>query len=112
MHRNQLPTIEMIAGETCPFVFQVSDLSHLDVSASSCQAVLTVSPYVNDGSPPVVHKAANGIAGGVLRMRLDTADTLPLRGKFLYQLQLSDGKEVEAYSGHLIIHANRARDLL
>jgi len=111
MRKNQLPTIEMIAGETCPFIFQVSDLSHLDVSVSSCQAILTVSPYVNDGSPPVVRKTANGIADGVLRMRLDSADTLSLRGKFVYQLQLSDGKEMEAYSGHLIIHANRAQDL-
>ena len=111
MRKNQLPTIEMIAGETCPFVFRVSDLSHLGVSASACQAVLTVSPYVNDESPPIIHKTANGIVDGVLQMRLDSADTLSLRGKFVYQLQLSDGKEMEAYSGYLIIHANRAQDL-
>ncbi len=111
MRKNQLPTIEMIAGETCPFVFQVSDLSHLDVSASACQAVLTVSPYVNDGSPPVVRKTANGITDGVLRMRLDAADTMSLRGKFVYQLQLSDDEGMEAYSGYLIIHTNRAQGL-
>ncbi len=108
MRKNQLPTMEMIAGETCPFVFQVSDLSHLNISAPACQAALTVSPYINDGTPPVIRKDAQGISGGVLRMRLDASDTLPLRGKYVYQLQLSDGVEAEIYSGHLIIHANRA----
>lgn len=107
MRKSQLPTIEMIAGETCPFVFQVSDLSHMDVSAPACEVELTVSPYVNDDAPPLIRKTAQGISGGVLRMRLDASDTISLRGKYVYQLQLSDGEEAEIYGGHLVIHANR-----
>lgn len=107
MFNLHLPTIEMIAGDTCPFTFLVRDLTHLDVTSGQCVAQLSISPYVNDRAEPLVVLDSAAISGGMLAFAAAPEDTVHLRGKYVYQLYLSNGRNSEIYSGHLIVHANR-----
>ena len=112
MFNLHLPTIEMIAGDTCPFTFQVQDNTHVDVASGNCSAYFSISNYVNEDSDPVVAISQTNIKSGLLVFELSPADTVDLHGKYVYQLYLSNGKSSEIYGGHLIIYANRNKSVV
>lgn len=107
-----LPTIEIIAGDTCPFVFHVQDIAHMDVTTRTCSAYFSISPYVYESEPPVVSKSQTSISAGELTFDIAPQETASLRGKYVYQLAISNGRQSEIYSGYLIIHANRNPSVL
>lgn len=112
MFNLHLPTIEIIAGDTCPFTFQVQDLTHLNVNSGNCSAYFSISTYVNDGSEPVVSLSKTKISSGVLTFEVSPAATVNLRGKYVYQLYLSNGQKSEIYGGHLIVYENRNKSII
>lgn len=107
-----LPTLEMIAGATCPFQFRVQDLTHLDVTSGQCTAQLSISSYVNDSDKPLAIFSSSSISNGVLSFEILPKDTVKLHGKYVYQLYLSNGRKSEVYSGHLIVYANRNQSVI
>lgn len=112
MFNLHLPTIEIIAGDTCPFTFQVQDMLHLDVTTGNCSACLSISTYVNDSSDPIKVFTQDNIASGALTFEISPADTIDLRGKYVYQLYLSNGNKSEIYGGHLIVYENRNKSVI
>lgn len=102
-----LPTIEIIAGDTCPFVFSIQDIAHMDITTKTCSAYFSISPYINESDTPVVSKTQTAITAGVLTFDITPQDTAKLCGKYVYQLAISNGRQSEIYGGHLIIYANR-----
>lgn len=107
-----LPTIEMIAGDTCPFVFRMEDISHATIDLVNCSACFSISPYVNETDTPVFTATATGISNGELIFDVPPSATVDLRGKYVYQLYISNERESEIYEGHLIIHANRNKAII
>ena len=112
MFNLHLPTIEIIAGDTCPFVFDVQDSTHINVASSNCTAYFSISTYVNEGSDPVVSVSQSNISTGSLIFELAPSDTIDLHGKYVYQLYLSNGESSEVYGGHLIVYENRNKTVV
>ena len=110
MFNIHLPTIEFIAGDTCPFIFDLRDIGRANIFTSSCTAHLSVSYYINDGSAPIVTKTKRNLTitdAEDLTFELEPADTINMRGKYVYQLMLTNGRDSEIYEGNLIVFANR-----
>lgn len=115
MFNLHLPTIEIIAGDTCPFIFDLRDITHTDVYTNSCTAYLSVSNYVNDGNGPLVTKAFSSQTlthEDDLIFELEPSETIDLRGKYVYQLLLRNDKRTEIFEGHLIVYANRNKSVI
>lgn len=110
MEKYHLPTITMIGGTTNPISFRVTDFSHMMVDDTDLTAELSVSHYINDTGSPVFVCSANALDGDILNFTIASSETVDLRGKFVYQLHLSNGVETEIYEGYLIILANRNKD--
>lgn len=107
MFNLHLPTVEIIAGDTCPFIFNVSDLSHMEVETSNCVAYLSISPYVNESEDPLYSAEQNTITNGELIFEIPAEVSVNLRGKYIYQLFLSNSRQTEIYEGYLVVYANR-----
>ena len=112
MFNLHLPTVEMIAGDTCPMMFKMSDMTRMEIEFGSCTAHLSISPYVNESDDPVFEASTTQFSDGVLTFEIDPVSTINLRGKYIYQLYLSNGRENEIYEGHLIIYANRNKNVV
>ena len=112
MFNLRLPTIEIIAGDTCPFVFQIQDVTHLDIASGTCDAYFSVSPYVNESDTPIISVQQTALTSGLLNFSIQPSDTVNLRGKYVYQLHLSNGRQSEIYGGHLIVYANRNKSVI
>ena len=110
MFNLHLPTVEIIAGDTCPFIFDLRDITHSDIFTHSCTAYLSIAPYVNDGGDAVVTKellSQTLTHEDDLIFELEPSETIGLRGKYVYQLLLRNDKRTEIFEGHLIVYANR-----
>ncbi len=110
MFNLHLPTIEIIAGDTCPFIFDLRDINHSDIFTYNCTAYLAVAPYVNDDREPVVSKSITSqklTNEDDLTFILEPSETIHLRGKYVYQLLLRNDQRTEIFEGHLIVYANR-----
>lgn len=112
MFNLHLPTVEIIAGDTCPFVFNLDNMSHMNISGVRCEAHLSISPYVNDGEDPICTVSQYVIEDGELIFEIPPSASVNLRGKYVYQLYLSDGDQSEIYEGFLIVYANRNKSVI
>lgn len=112
MFNPHLPTIKMVAGDTCPMRFRALDLSNSLVEFGGCIAYLSLSPYVNESDTPIYSARTSVITDGELSFEIPARVTVDLRGKYVYQLFLSNGRESEIYTGHLIIYANRHKSVV
>lgn len=112
MFNPQLPTITMIAGDTCPFSFRAEDVGHAIIDGVNCTAHFSISPYVNESDTPVYSATSTTITNGELAFDVPPSATVDLRGKYVYQLYISNGRQSEIYEGHLIIIANRNKAVI
>lgn len=112
MFNYSLPTIEMIAGDTCPFEFHVQSSSRLNITSGTCSAYFSISEYINSGNNPIVTATQSNIRNGNLVFDVSPAQTVNLHGKYVYQLMLSNGTQSEIYGGHLVIYANRNKSAI
>lgn len=108
MDKHILPCISMVAGTTCPVSFSVKDFNDRTVWGSDLKAYLSLTPYVNESDAPLVDLATvlNGSDGNVT-FEIPAEQTKDLRGKYVYQVHLTDGAEHEIYEGYMVIFANR-----
>lgn len=112
MFNVHLPTVEIIAGDTCPLVFNVFDLTHMEIEADRCTAHLSISTYVNEGEAPIYTDTKTSIKNGELVFEFPPNVSVDLRGKYVYQLFLSNGRQTEIYEGHLVVYANRNKSVV
>lgn len=107
-----LPTITMIAGSTHPVSFRVTDLSCSAVYGGSVTANFSVSHYINNADTPIFSLTKTGLDDdGYINLTIESANTVNLSGKYIYQLHLTNGIESEIYQGYLIVLANRNKDV-
>ena len=116
-----LPYIEMYGGDTVPWevtlVRENGEKYRMD-SARDFTCVLTISPINSISglggsslvSTPLLKKTAtikealDGSATAIFDFTTD--DTLQLRGKFIYQIDIFYGDDVRTGQGHLLIKQN------
>lgn len=116
-----LPDIEMYAGDTVPWeiILMRDDGSYFSTdTASECICMMTLTPYkVTSGigvnaviATPVLTKTGrvettlDGVAAVVFDFT--PADTRSLRGKFLYQIEVTHDTDLRICQGHLFIKQN------
>lgn len=116
-----LPYIEMYGGDTVPWevtLVREDGQKYLIDSAQNFTCVLTVSPINSISglggsslvSAPILKKTAeikeafDGSATAIFDFL--AADTLQLRGKFIYQIDVLYGTDVRTGQGHLLVKQN------
>ncbi len=116
-----LPYIEMYGGDTVPWevtLMRENGEKYLMDSAKDFTCVLTISPINSISglggsslvSTPLLKKTAtikealDGSATAIFDFTTD--DTLQLRGKFIYQIDILYGDDVRTGQGHLLIKQN------
>lgn len=119
-----LPDIEMYGGDTVPWeVTLVRDdgCKYTIDDAKNFTCTLTITPFkVTTGlggraSPvmPVLTKSGSLQEtldeSAIVIFLFDIADTIGLRGKFLYQIEVACGTDLRAAQGHLYIKQNIRR---
>lgn len=119
-----LPDIEMYGGDTSPWEVALvrEDNSSLSTGiASECTCTLTFSPFkITTGLggrastvKPLLTKegtVGEGSDGGaVATFTFDKQDTIGLRGKFLYQIEVVHDSDLRIAQGHVYIKQNTNR---
>ena len=116
-----LPYIEMYGGDTVPWevtLMRENGEKYTIDTAKDFTCVLTISPINSisglGGSAliqtPIVQKTArikealDGSATAIFEFL--TSDTLQLRGKFIYQIDVLYGEDMRTGQGHLFIKQN------
>ena len=115
MFNLRLPTIEMVAGDTCPFIFNLQDITQANIFTNRCTAYFSISSYINETDSPLwqTSKILETIdEDGDLIFEPAAKDTVDLRGKYVYQLHLSNDTHSEIYNGFLIVHPNRNKTVI
>ena len=112
MDHFRLPSITMIAGSTHPVDFHITDYFCLSVNAGEVTGHLSVTPYINTLEQPLFTITETGLdEDGCLCFTIPSAMTLPLSGKYIYQLHLTNGEESEVYEGYMTILENRNKNV-
>lgn len=116
-----LPDIEMYGGDTLPWEVTLirSDGSHFSVdTASECTATLTFTPLKAstglgnsaNALAPILTKVGEvreALSGGsIILFEFAEEDTKSLRGKFLYQIEVSHDDDLRLCQGHIYIKQN------
>lgn len=120
----RLPDITMIAGDTTPWymTLQRSDgTAYANAVPAGSSCILTLMPYsvANAISPaastvsPILTKTSsitvdnNGVCVAIFEFETD--DTIMLRGKYIYQVEVYNSSDVRIRQGYLNIMANQNR---
>ena len=102
-----LPTIEMVAGETHTISLNITNTC-FDPPAGNVTAILSLSEYVNNVDTPLfVLRADDSDQNGKVDFTFSVENTKSLAGKYVYQIHLTNGTKSELYNGFLIIYKNR-----
>ena len=107
-----LPTINIVGGETELLTFNVFNSNREPAElVSGTECGFAVAPYVSPGADPIITKTCSIQAGSsgarnVIVATLNSADTVDLNGKFIYQLTLKFGDRAEPYQGVMYIARN------
>ena len=118
----RLPDITMCGGDTTPWnITLVNDEGRTDIpSNNSIECILTLSPYgrisgvgLNAVSvSPVLQKIATVMHNGstcTATILFGVEDTLHLRGKYIYQIEVINGDSNRVSQGNLTILENKNR---
>ena len=103
----KLPTIKFIAGETMQLAFNVFDeetLSGYDFSSYS--ATFSVANYVS--REETVISAGMAVSHNTLSVTLSHAQTLPLSGKYVYQITINNGSTSYEVPGQGIMYVSKS----
>lgn len=117
-----LPDIEMYGGDTTPWDVSMvyeDGTSFAMIANANCSCTLTLSPFGIKTLAPSTHNVTsiiwshqgvinNDVANQKFTVRFDfnPEDTINLRGKFLYQVDMRFGDEVRIGQGVLNIRQN------
>lgn len=108
----QLPEYVMVAGETQNITIMLFTQTKLQIDADGVAARLAVSDYINRNSDPFIVKECSiirpvGADVASLYCQLSPADTISLRGKYVYQITVKDiDSTVAVLKGIMNIEAN------
>lgn len=117
----RLPDIEVYGGDTTPWSIQLIKPDGGDFpydSLTGCTAVLTFTPFaigagynaMTSTITPVLQLEGTitGSPDGTATVlfNFSTADTFGLRGKYLYQVEISNGEDTRIGQGCVIIKQN------
>jgi len=117
---NTLPDIEMYGGDTTPWDaplikpsgadYKLSDLSGIDVTLyiAPFHSVISADGVVPSGA--VITKtatlASKGAHFAVAQFEFSQSDTISLRGKYVYQIEVTNGQDTRISQGYLYIKPN------
>ncbi|MPM04300.1 hypothetical protein SDC9_50576 [bioreactor metagenome] len=108
----QLPEYSMTAGETQNITIMLFTQNKQQLDADGMTARLAISDYINRNSEPFIIKTCSitqqaGYEISSLFCKLLPADTITLRGKFIYQVTITDVDDTVAIlKGVMNIGAN------
>lgn len=112
-----LPDIEMYGGDTTPWEMTLVDsdgAEYPSATASACTYTLCFSPSKattglgGDAAPiaPLLKKVGTIKEGATVVFSFSKEDTIGLRGKYLYQIEVSKGTDLRVAQGHVYIKQN------
>lgn len=109
-----LPRIDFVGGQNETLNFKLYDYESKEpYDASGCVGNFALVYYSSPFDDPILSKTVTFIRGiegitNVASVHFDTADTLELHGKFIYQITIKDssGHAEIPYQGIIIIYNN------
>ena len=117
-----LPKIEFIGGNTETILLNLwhigpNDLPHRGTAfnATGCTVTFSVIDFTNKNGQPLLSKAGsliqddNGVLSRVT-VTLDSADTLNISGKYIYQVTIKNSDGTPEIPGQGIIHIHQNID--
>lgn len=116
-----LPDIEMYGGDTTPWVVRLmtSASQHYTGDPTNVSCVLTITVpkltttlgHTPSASSPVITKngtVASDTEGVYATFEFARSETIGLRGKFIYQIEVTIGNQVRVQQGSLYVRQNNA----
>lgn len=120
---HRLPDIAMYGGDTTPWVVTLTNedgSSFTDAGESTYECILSISPfsqmygagnYASFGLPTLTKSASVTKSGGayIATFAFIMEDTIQLRGKYTYQIEVRSGIGNKVSQGSLTILENKNR---
>lgn len=113
----RLPQIDFVGGSTKTLTFAIYGAHEMPYDVSNCTANFSVSSFGDIGVPLISKPMTAGTGSetsNILTVDLESADTLSLSGKYLYQITIKDNSGIVTipYQGNLYIFSNINRAYL
>ena len=117
-----LPRIDFVGGSTESFLFHVyfGKENPKPFGLTGCEANFAIIDYVNKNGTPIISKTMTVEMDyqdefyNILSVQLNSADTVDLCGKFIYQVTIRDVEDMVdiPQQGVIYIHNNINKDYL